>query len=167
MENKEKTPAWVEEAEAAEKNGTLQEETGLVTSDDNRHFVADLRTAARTSMFCSFKAETPEEKKKLFKIANNPEFKIADMIGKTILAKDLYCEEVTLTNKETGETSVAPRIVIIDDKGQGYQSVSMGVFNAIKKVCAIFGNPTWKEPVKLTVVQKSLGKNRLFTFDME
>jgi hypothetical protein len=83
-----------------------------------------------------------------------------------INAKDVFCEVVTCKNPETGESNECPRIVIIDDKGVGYQAVSLGVFSALKKVFQVFGVPTWKKPIALKVVQVTKGQNKILTFDI-
>ena len=70
-------------------------------------------------------------------------------------------------NRESGEESVCPRIVLIDKDGVGYQAVSMGIYSAIKKLMTIKGNPaTWKKPVKLKVTQVTKGDRKLLTLNM-
>ena len=133
-------------------------------ADEGFNLVVDM-TSAQTQ-FCSMKAETPEEKMKLFNAMNNPEKRLGDCINKTINAKDLYVEVVNCTNEETGEVTACPRIVIIDDKGVGYQCVSIGIYSAIKKVIQIFGAPTWETPVKLEVMQVTKGARKMLTLNV-
>lgn len=150
---------WVNDAEQA------QQENAIMVMDDNNNFIADL--TSRTTTFCSMKAETQKDKATLFKAMNNPEKRIGDCINMTIKAKDLFCEVVNCINKETGEVQTCPRMVIIDDKGIGYQAVSLGVFSALKKVMQVFGQPTWDEPLPLKVLQITKGDRKLLTFDVE
>lgn len=117
--------------------------------------------------FCSYKAETPEEKAKLFEIMNNPEKRLSDCINQTILVKDLFAELVDCTNEETGEVTKAPRIVLIDKNGIGYQCVSAGVFGALKKLMSVYGIPTWESPIPLKIKQIKNGKKSLLTFSVE
>lgn len=126
-------------------------------AEDGFNLEIDLTTAK--TQFCSMKAETPEEKAKLFNAMNNPEKRIKEMINKTIRAKDVYLEVVDCTNQETGEVTKAPRIVIIDDKGTAYQSVSTGVYSALKKIFQVYGVPTWDEPILLEVKEIPRGTN--------
>lgn len=141
------------------------ENTEIMTLEENNGFIADLTT--RTEMFCSIHADTPEQKKMVFNAMNNPEHRIGDCINTVIKAKDIFCEVVNCTNKETGEVQVCPRTVIIDDKGVGYHAVSLGVFNAIKKVIAIYGMPTWENPVPLEVKQLTKGERKILTFNIK
>ena len=119
--------------------------------DEDERFIMDL-TAERKVQFCSM---------------NNPEERIGDCINKVLNVRHIYCEIVTCINRETGESNLCPRVVLIDDNGKGYQAVSLGVFSALKKIFSIKGNPaTWKKPVKLEVKQITKGDRKLLTFNM-
>lgn len=138
----------------------------VAVMDEDERFIMDL-TSERKVQFCSMTPKNEDEEIILFNAMNNPEKRIGDCINMTIEVKHVYCEVVTCQNRETGEESTCPRIVLIDKDGIGYQAVSMGVFSALKKVMSIKGNPaTWKKPVKLQVKQISKGDRKLLTFDM-
>lgn len=144
------------------------ENTGLVVShmEEDERFIMDL-TSERKVQFCSMVPKTEDEEIILYNAMNNPEKRISDCINKTILVSHVFCEVVTCINRETGETNLCPRVVLIDDKGVGYQAVSLGVFSALKKIFSIKGMPsTWKKPVKLEVVQITKGERKLLTFNM-
>lgn len=142
-----------------------KENTGLMVMDDNNNFVAEL-TSEKQVMFCSMVANTQKEKVTLFKAMNNPDARLGDCINMTIAVKDVFCEVVKCTNRETGEITQYPRIVLIDKDGKGYQCVSIGIFSALKKLFCIFGMPTWNEPVKIQVKQLSKGDRKILTFDV-
>ncbi len=142
----------------------VRQNTMNVFADEGYSVAVDL-TSAQTQ-FCSMHAETAEEKAKLYNAMNNPEKRIGDCINMTINAKDLYIEVVNCTNEETGEVTACPRIVIIDDKGVGYQAVSVGIFSALKKVVQVFGAPTWETPVKLMVQQITKGSRKMLTLNV-
>ena len=130
-------------------------------ADEGFSLVVDMTSAQ--SQYCSVKAETPEEKAAMFNAMNNPQYRLADYINKTINAKDLYVEVVNCTNEETGEVTPCPRIVIIDIEGNAFQCVSIGIYSAIKKVIQIFGEPTWKDGIKLEVVNVTKGNRKMLT----
>lgn len=134
----------------------------IAGAEDN--FIRDL--SDESDSFCSFPAETREEKAKLFSVMNNPEHRIGDCINTTINVVDIYCEVVTVKD-ENGESSKCPRVVLIDEEGKGYQAVSLGIFSAVKKLIKAFGWPTWVEPIPVKVVQVSKGKNKMLTFDVQ
>lgn len=140
--------------------------TALAVMDEDERFIMDL-TAERKTQFCSMVPKNEDEEIVLFNAMNNPEKRIGDCINMTINVKHVFCEVVTCVNRETGETNMCPRIVLIDTDGVGYQAVSLGVFSALKKIFAIKGSPTtWKKPVKLQVIQITKGDRKILTFNM-
>lgn len=113
--------------------------------------------------YCSMKTDTVEEKQAFFNAISDPDVKLADCINTVINVKDIYCETVTLTDEKTGEQSIAPRIVLVDTEGKSYQAVSTGIFNSLRRLMQVFGNPTWENGLPVKVVQKNIGTNRLYT----
>lgn len=137
-----------------------------VVMDDDEKMVADLTT--RRVSYCSLTAETAEEKTTLYNAMNNPQNRVKDCINETIALKDVFVEVVHCVNRETGESVAAPRVVFIDDNGIGYQCVSTGVFSALKKLFAVFGEPrTWEKPVNIKIKQLNRGTDKsILTFDV-
>lgn len=117
--------------------------------------------------WASFKVETKEEKIMVYNGISNPDKKLADCIGMTVMVKDIYVEMSTMVNKETGETDIAPRIVLFDKDGHSFQAVSFGIFNALKRIFDIFGTPeTWEGPLGMRVKQITTGKNKMLTIEI-
>ena len=129
--------------------------------------VAQELSAEQTSMFCSIQGGTHESKVAVFNASNNPDHKVGDYINKVIVVKDVLAELIEVTNDETGEVEVTPRVVLIDTNGESYQAVSKGIFNALKKAIAIFGAPTWDEGLPCLIKQVSVGKGSILTFDVQ
>lgn len=137
-----------------------------VTMDEDEKFIMDL-TSERKVQFCSMTPKNEDEEIVLYNAMNAPEKRVGDCINMIIEVKHIYCEAVTCVNRESGEESVCPRIVLIDKDGVGYQAVSMGIYSAVKKLMTIKGNPaTWKKPVKLKVTQVTKGDRKLLTLNM-
>lgn len=142
------------------------DEKNVVIYDENEKMIAELSNK-REVQYCSIKPQTEEDEILLFNAMNNPKYRLKDFINKTIEVKDVFCEMVNCVNKETGEVNSAPRIVLIDPKGVGYQCVSLGIFSAIKKIFSIKGDPsTWKKPIKIEVQQITKGVNSMLTINM-
>ena len=133
--------------------------------DDNSKMIADLTT--RTMSYCSIVAETFEDKKILFNSMNNPEKRTGDCINEIINLRNVYVESVNCVNQETGEVTVCPRVVLIDDNNVGYQSVSLGIFSALKKLFSTFGEPnTWTEAIPIKIKQLTKGERKILTFEI-
>ena len=119
-----------------------------------------------TTTFCSVQGGDRKAKALVYNAMNNPTHRIGDCINKKLKIRDVLAELIELENEETGEMQTVPRVVLIDDKGESYQAVSTGIFNAVKKAIAVFGAPTWDDPLEIEVKQISLGKNQMLTFDV-
>lgn len=137
-----------------------------VSSDLREYDVRELE-GTNLAAFCSVNAETMEDKALVFNAANNPQHKVADFINKKIMVKDIYAETLELVNKETGEIDKAPRIVFIDDQGEAYECVSVGMFSALKKLIATFGEPTWEQPIPVVIKQEKVANGSMLTLDVK
>lgn len=114
---------------------------------------------------CSFNPETDKQRAILYNAMNNPEHRLGDAINTTIVVKDVFAEYVDCTNNETGEVNKAPRIVLIDDKGEGWACVSFGIMSAIRNLITIYGAPTWENGLKVKVKQVIKGERRMLTLE--
>lgn len=115
--------------------------------------------------FCSMVAVDTAAKKSLFNATSNPA-KISTMIGKTIDLLHFYVEIIQVVSEQTGEIVNVPRVVLIDKTGAGYQGVSVGLYNAVKRIVSMFGMPeTWESPLTVEVQQIDL-KNGGRTFSL-
>lgn len=123
-------------------------------------------TQPESNAFCSIKEDTLEAKKLVYNASNNPSHKIDDYINKEIALKDVFVEIIELANENTGELEQAPRIVLIDDEGESYQCVSNGIFGSLKKLMAIFGEPTWKNPIHVIVKQVKVKRGTMLTLEV-
>lgn len=119
----------------------------------------DLSDTARSN-YSSIKGESREEKARLFKAKSSPDKRLADCINQKIYAKDVYMEVVSIADEVTGEVQDCPRVVLLDKDGISYTSVSFGIYNSLKSLVAVYGEPTWEEPIPVIVKQKETGKNR-------
>lgn len=147
---------------------TTEENTTLIPStinDDDERMIVDL--THRSTSYCSLVANTEDEKLTLYNAMNNPDFRLADMINEIINVKDVFVEVVHCTNRESGEVTSCPRIVLIDEAGAGYQCVSIGVFSALKKLFAVFGEPSeWTSTIPIKVKQLTKGERKMLTLEV-
>lgn len=137
-----------------------------VTADIRSYDVRELE-GGKLAAYCSVRAETMAEKALVFNAANNPQHKVNDYINKLIMLKDVYAETLELVNQETGEYEKAPRIVLIDENGEAYECVSVGMFSSLKKLIATFGEPTWDEPIPVIVKQEKVKNGSMLTLSVQ
>ena len=127
----------------------------------------DLLNAEGSRSYISLKTETKEDKILLYNAMNNPTSSISDHINEKLFIENVILEEIQLTDNETGEITTAIRTVLIDPKDNSYQAVSKGVFNSIKQIISIFGEPiTWVEPLEVEVKQVKVEKGSMLTLNL-
>lgn len=149
----------------------MAENTEIITVDDmgengiRSYDVSELNGSNLTA-FCSIKDDSFEGKMAVYNAANNPDAKVNDIINKRIELRDVYAETIEIANEDTGELEQAPRIVLIDKDGKSYQCVSAGIFGAIKKLNAIFGEPTWEPAIPVEVKQVPTKRGSMLTLDV-
>lgn len=150
----------------------MTEITDIVVADEvseigiREYDVSELVGGDSLKAVCSVKAEDAASKAIVFNAATNPDYKLKSCINKKIRLKDLYAETIELMNDETGEIVNVPRIVLIDEDGASYECVSVGMFSAIRKLVAVYGEPTWDPPLEVTVKEKPVGKGSMLTLQM-
>lgn len=117
--------------------------------------------------YCSMQVTDEKSASMLFKAMNQPDDSLGDHINETIDVTNIFIQPVPMANQETGEMNVVPRIVLFDVEGKTYVTVSRGIYNALKNMCAIVGTPEiWKAPVTIKVGQRQIKERRMLTFDV-
>lgn len=117
--------------------------------------------------YCSMQVTDEKSASMLFKAMNQPDDSLGGHINETIDVTNIFIQPVPMANQETGELNVVPRIVLFDVEGKTYVTVSRGIYNALKNMCAIVGTPeTWKAPVTIKVGQRQIKERRMLTFDV-
>lgn len=151
----------------------MPENTEIIAADEvvindlaSRTYDIKELSQPESNAFCSIKEDSLEAKKLVYNASNNPTHKIDDYINKEIALKDVFVEIIELANENTGDLEQAPRIVLIDDKGESYQCVSTGIFGSLKKLMAIFGEPTWEEPIHVVVKQVKVKRGTMLTLEV-
>lgn len=116
--------------------------------------------------YCTMQAVDDRAKVTLYNACSNP-LKVADFIGKQIKLMHFYVEIIQTVSEQSGEIVNVPRVVLIDEAGKGYQAVSIGMYNSLKRVVALFGEPgTWNRPHTVEIQQISTKNGRTFNLLM-
>lgn len=116
--------------------------------------------------FCTMTAEDKKAKITLFNACSNPD-KISAIIGKRIDLLHFFVEVVQVISEQSGELVNVPRCVLIEKNGKGYQAVSIGMYNSLKRIVSMFGLPdTWDSPLAVEVQQIETKKGRTFNLIM-
>lgn len=116
--------------------------------------------------YCSLQAADDEDRVKLYNACSSP-LSVADMINKQIKLRHIFVEVIQVMSEQSGELVYVPRVILIDEKGTGYQAVSIGMYNSVKRLIVTFGDPsTWKKAHTVEIQNVSL-KNGQHTFNLK
>lgn len=128
---------------------------------------------ANKPAYTSIDVTTPTGKKKLYHITNHPDYNISDFINKVITIKDIYVDVNARLNKDEksenyGTYEDKPRTILIDVDGNSYVAgVSIGIFNAVREILRIFGEPaTWQEPLDVMPVLVKTPKGNMLSLEI-
>lgn len=144
-------------------------ERGLITQDDS------IFGSANKEMFCTMNLEEKENMVALYNSLQECDVKINDIKGTTIEVADVYVEKKEVAERddagepiyddETGElkTKTRFRTILFGTDGKTYVSAAYGVYNSLRQIIPIFGNPSKVNPIKVKVGTRKLrsGKESL------
>lgn len=127
--------------------------------------VESVMTADLGTTICTLDVENADRntKAQIANALNNPDHTVKSMVNKTIKVKNFLIEVTEILNEETGEIDRVPRIILFDEKNETYLAHSLGMFNAIKNACRIFGNAPWDDPLNFEICEKSTKNGFMLT----
>ena len=145
------------------------EERGLITSNES------IFQSKNKEMFCTMDLEEKENMVKLYNSLQECDVKINDLKGSEIEVVDLFVEKKEVAERdektdeiifdENGEvkTKTRFRTILFDKDGKTYVSAAYGVYNSLRQIIPIFGNPTKENPIVVKVGTRKLksGKESL------
>lgn len=93
---------------------------------------------------------------------SNPTGRLKEHVNEVL---DMEHVSIEVAELKTGE--LAPRIIIVTADGNSYQCVSIGVYQSLKRIFALFGTPeTWAEPLKIKPVLTSTAKGQVLSLQL-
>lgn len=145
-------------------------ERGLISQDDS------IFKSSGKEMFCTMNLEEKENMVTLYNSLQECDVKIADVKGQEIEVVDVFVEKKEVPQRdektdeiifddETGEvkTKTRFRTILFGSDGKTYVSAAYGVYNSLRQILPIFGNPSKDNPITVKVGTRKLrsGKESL------
>ena len=145
-------------------------ERGLISQDDS------IFGSTNKEMFCTMDLEDKENMVALYNSLQECDVKINDIKGQVIEVVDVFVEkkEVAERDEKTGEVVRDPetdevvtktrfRTILFGSDGKTYVSAAYGVYNSLRQIIPIFGNPSKINPIKVKIGTRKLrsGKESL------
>lgn len=127
------------------------------------------RVNAENPVFTTMVCETMDDKKVFYNAVENPVGKISDLINKELKLTNVYMQflESAYVNEDTGEVSDGVKVVLIDERGQGWFTRSKGIVQSLQNIFTVFGFPQeWGEPLTVLVRQVDTANGRTFKLEV-
>ena len=97
-----------------------------------------------------------------YNAVSNPTGKLKEHVNEVL---EMAHVSIEVSELKTGE--LAPRIIIVTADGNSYQCVSIGVYQSLKRIFALFGTPeTWAEPLTIKPVLTSTAKGQVLSLQL-
>lgn len=148
---------------------TENNERALITQDES------IFQSANKKMYCTMDLEDKANKAALYNSLQECDVKLNDIKGTTLEVVNIFIEEkeVAVRDDKTDEvvydeegnvqTKTRFRTILFGSDGKTYVSAAYGVYNSLKQIIPIFGNPSPENPIKVKVGTRKLrsGKESL------
>ena len=140
-------------------NEITKNEVSVVNTNDVAVCKINGLTESTNSFFSSIIDDGSRKSKvAIYNAINKADEKLDDHKNEVLNIKDVVAHIVNLVDEETGVVNECTRIVLIDDKGKGYESISLGIYSSLQKIFAVVGQPTWEEPLKVKCIEQRTRK---------
>lgn len=101
--------------------------------------------------------------KNFYNAVSQPDMALKECVNIPIAMTHVSIEVCEVRSEQNGDV-IAPRIVIMDKDGKSYQAVSVGVYQSLKRIFALFGTPdTWSEPLVVVPMLTSTKKGQVLS----
>lgn len=121
----------------------------------------ELSSTNTKDIFCSFKTDSVESKKKLYNTLEKADLLLKDCVNQEIELKDVYVSKRKIADEKTGELKDKFRIILFDKTGKTYATGSYGIYNSLVRLFRSFGLPSnWNECIKIKIVNVSGKDNK-------
>lgn len=128
---------------------------------DSTNTLTGLNTGG--DFYTSLVVKTHADKLAMLKAINESQ-PLADNLNTPIQLVNFIAQAVQIENEATGELNDAIRITLIDADGNAFHATSKGIFQQVKNMIKILGEPsTWKEPVTITAEKQGTGARKFLT----
>ena len=121
--------------------------------------------SANGKVFSTIKAETKEDKKKLYNALQNCDVMIKDIPGQQITFDGIYINEYQKAElKEDGTPRIDHKTILFGTDGKTYITTSNYFFNSISQIIAANGGVSKEDPLTIKITKKATknGKGESF-----
>lgn len=145
----------------------VNNEGGIITSDQT------IFASSNSKKYCTMDLTEKENKVALYNSLQQCDVLLNDIKGQTIEMENVFIEQKevperdektneVLFDEKTGEvkTKTHFRTILFATDGQTYVSSAYGIYNSLKQIIPVFGNPSKENVIKVKVGEKTTRSGR-------
>lgn len=92
---------------------------------------------------------------------------VKENLNKTINVVNFIVQSVPMADRQTGELTDQPRIILLDADGTAYHAISGGLWRSVQNILGVLPHPSeWPAPLPLHIVSVKGGKGDFYTAKM-
>ena len=145
----------------------MEKENSLITQDES------IFKSTNRETFCTMDLDNEDNKISLYNSLQGCDVRLNDIKGTVLSVVEVFIEKKEVAERdektdeiiydeETGEvkTKIKYRTILFDDEGKTYVSSAYGIYNSLRQIISIFGNPSKDNIIKVKVGTKKLNNGK-------
>ena len=145
----------------------MEKDNSLITQDES------IFKSTNRETFCTMDLDDEDNKISLYNSLQGCDVRLNDIKGTVLSVVEVFIEKKEVAERdektdeiiydeETGEvkTKIKYRTILFDDEGKTYVSSAYGIYNSLRQIISIFGNPSKDNIIKVKVGTKKLNNGK-------
>ena len=145
----------------------MEKENSLITQDES------IFKSTNRETFSTMDLDDENNKIRLYNSLQGCDVRLNDIKGTVLSVVEVFIEKKEVAERdektdeiiydeETGEvkTKIKYRTILFDDEGKTYVSSAYGIYNSLRQIISIFGNPSKDNIIKVKVGTKKLNNGK-------
>lgn len=123
-------------------------------------------TGTNENIVTSLTLDTIEDKKKMFNAMNATDYSLSEHLEQPIKVVDYLIHDCEIAD-DNGEKQETKRLVLFDEDGKTYSTVSISAYDSFGKIVTIFGEPSeWNGELSIKATEKKSRKYKFISLEV-
>ena len=123
-------------------------------------------TGTNEIIVTSLTLDSIEDKKKMFNAMNATDFSLSEHLEQPIKVVDYLIHDCEIAD-DNGEKQETKRLVLFDEDGKTYSTVSSSAYDSFGKIVTIFGEPSeWNGELSIKAIEKKSRKYKFISLEV-
>lgn len=123
-------------------------------------------TGTNETIVTSLTLDTIEDKKKMFNAMNATDYSLSEHLEHPIKVVDYLIHDCEIAD-DNGVKQETKRLVLFDEDGKTYSTVSISAYDSFGKIVTIFGEPSeWNGELSIKATEKKSRKYKFISLEV-